>query len=124
MPDDALDVSKMNVDPGRKQRIMRDGFWDGKIQHMNYAIGIPKVLRVILEERGIDTKGMNLDQMREILRGHEGFKNKKSLIEGEEKKHIVYFFPKFHPELNPIERVWAQSKKYTRAHCKYSLPSL
>ena len=36
----------------------------------------------------------------------------------------MYFLPKFHPELNPIERVWAQSKKYTRAHCKYSLPSL
>ena len=25
------------------------------------------------------------------------------------------FIPKFHCELNPIERVWAQSKKYTRA---------
>ena len=127
MPDDALDVSKMNVYPGGNQRIMRDGFWNGKIQHMNYAIGIPKGLCVILEERGIDTKGMNGDQMREILGSHEDFKNEKSLIErylGEEKKHIVYFLPKFHPELNPIERVWAQSKKYTRAHCKYSLPSL
>ena len=26
MPDDALDVSKMNVNPGGKQRVMRDGF--------------------------------------------------------------------------------------------------
>ena len=25
MPDDALDVSKMNVNPGGKQRVMRDG---------------------------------------------------------------------------------------------------
>ena len=127
MPDDGLDVSKMNVNPGGKQRVMRDGFWDGKIQRMNYAIGIPKGLRVALEERGINTHGMNGDQMREILRGHEDFKNEKSLIERflvEEKKHIVYFLPKFHPELNPIERVWAQSKKYARAHCKYSLPSL
>ncbi len=127
MPDDALDVSKMNVNPGGKQRIMRDGFWDGKVQRMNYAIGIPKGLRVILEERGINTQGMNGNQMREILGEHEDFKNEKSLIERflvEEKKHIVYFLPKFHPELNPIERVWAQSKKYARAHCKYSLPSL
>ena len=127
MPDDALDVSKMNVNPGGKQRVMRDGFWDGKVQRMNYAIGIPKGLRVILEERGVNTHGMNGDQMREILGSHQDFKNEKSLIErflGEEKKHIVYFLPKFHPELNPIERVWAQSKKYTRAHCKYSLPSL
>ena len=80
---------------------------------MNYAIGIPKGLRVIIEERGIDIKGMNGDQMHEILGSHEDFKKEKSLIErylGEEKKHIVYFLPKFHPELNPIERVWAQSK--------------
>ena len=42
MPDDALDVSKMNVIRGGKQRVMRDGFWDGKVQRMNYAIGIPK----------------------------------------------------------------------------------
>ena len=34
-------------------------FWNGKIQHMNYAIGMPKRLHVILEERGIDAKGMN-----------------------------------------------------------------
>lgn len=27
-------------------------------------------------------------------------------------------------KLNPIERVWAQLKRYTKAHCKYSLPSL
>ena len=56
MLDDALDVSKMSVNPGGKQRIMRDGYWSGKIQHMNCAIEKPKSLRVILEERGIDTK--------------------------------------------------------------------
>ncbi len=92
---------------------------------MNYAIGIPKALCVILEKRGINTHGMNGDQMHEMLRGHEDFKNERSLIERflvEEKKHIVYFLPKFHPELNPIEQVWAQSKKYARAHC--NLPSL
>ena len=27
-------------------------------------------------------------------------------------------------QFNPIERVWAQLKRYTKAHCKYSLPSL
>ena len=26
--DDSLDVSKMNVNRGRKQRVMRDGFYD------------------------------------------------------------------------------------------------
>ena len=30
MADDALDVSKMNVKPGGKQRVMRDTTWNGK----------------------------------------------------------------------------------------------
>ena len=40
---------------------------------MNYAIGIPKGLCVGLEERGIDTKGMNGDQMHEIVGSHKDF---------------------------------------------------
>lgn len=127
MADDSLDVNKMNVNPGGKQRVMRDGWWGGKPQKMNYAIGIPKGLRVVLEERDVDTRGMNADQMRAILGSHPDFKGEKSTVERfltEEKKHIAYFLPKYHPELNPIERVWAQSKRYTKAYCKYNLPSL
>ena len=30
MADDALDVTKMNVKPGGKQRIMRDTMWNGR----------------------------------------------------------------------------------------------
>ena len=36
----------------------------------------------------------------------------------------MYYLPKFHCELNPIERVWAQAKRYSRAHCKYTITSL
>ena len=75
MPDDALDVSKMNVNPGGKQRVMRDGFWNGKVQKMNFALGIPKGLRRVLEERGIDTREMNADKMREVLSSHPDYKN-------------------------------------------------
>ena len=32
MADDALDVNHMNVKPGRKQRIMRDTKYDGRVQ--------------------------------------------------------------------------------------------
>ena len=32
--------------------------------------------------------------------------------------------PKFHCELNPIERVWAQAKKYSKAYCNNSIRSL
>jgi len=43
MADDSLDVSKMNVDPGGKQRVMRYGYWNGEVKKMNFAIGIQKV---------------------------------------------------------------------------------
>ena len=56
MPNDALDVSKMNVNPEGKQRVMQDGLWDGKVQKMNYLLGIPNGLCAVLEERGIDTR--------------------------------------------------------------------
>ena len=127
MPDDALDASKMNVNPGGKQRVMRDGWWNGKPQKMNYALGVPKGMRVVLEERGVDTHRMNAEQMREVLKSHPDFKNEKSTIERflvEERGHITYMIPKFHCELNPIERVWAQAKRYARAYCKYSIKSL
>ena len=36
----------------------------------------------------------------------------------------MYMLPKYHCELNPIERVWAQAKRYARSYCKYSIISL
>jgi len=63
MADDALHVNKMNVGSGGKQRVMRDGHWDGEVQKMNYPNGVPKGLRVVLEFRGVDTKGMNAKKM-------------------------------------------------------------
>ena len=127
MPEDALDVHKMNANPGGKQRVMRDGWWVGKPQKMNYSLGVQKGMRAVLEERGINTWNMNADKMREVLGSHPDFKNEKSTIEwflGEEKRHVVYMLPKFHCELNPIERVWAQAKRYSKAYCNYSIVSL
>jgi len=74
-------------------------------------------MRVVLEERGIDTRKMNADKMREVLGSHADFKCEKSRIERflvEEKGHIMYMLPKLHCELNPIERVWAQAKDIRR----------
>ena len=117
----------MNVNPGGKQRVMRDGWWGGKPQSMNFSLGIPKGMRRVLEERGVDTRSMKAEDMRAALGSLPDFKNEKSSIERfpiEEKGHIiVYMLPKFHCELNPIERVWSQSKRYTKAYCKYSIVS-
>ena len=113
MPEDALDVNRMNVNPGGKQRVMRDGWWGGKPQKRNYNLGIPKGMRVVLEERGVNTHTMTAEKMREILGSHPDFANEKSSIElflGEEKLHIVYMLPKYHPELNPIESVGSSEK--------------
>lgn len=107
--------------------MMRDGWWGGKVQAMNLPNGVPKGMKLVLEERGVDTRNMNGNKMREVLGSHPDFKYEKSKIErylSDECKHIVYMLPKFHCELNPIERVWAQAKRYTKAYCKYNLQSL
>ena len=59
---------------------------------MNYAAGISKGLCMILEERGIDTRGMNGDEMSEILGSHKDFRNEESFIErylGEEIRRSI-----------------------------------
>ena len=88
--------------------------------------GVPKGMRLVLHERGIDTRGMTATQMKKVLGSHPDFKNQKSKVEIflNSKGHIAYFLPTFHCELNPIERVWGQSKCYTKGYSKYTLQSL
>ena len=126
MAPDALQVSEMNIKPGGKQPRMRDTMWNGVVQHMNFRDGTPKGLKKILEERGIDTTRMKKEDMQAVLGSHADFRYEKSRIENLliEHGHIPIFLPKYHPELNPIERVWAQLKRFTKGHCNYSLPSL
>ena len=95
----------------------------GCAQKMIFRDGRPKGMRQILQERGYNTHNMVAE---EILSKHPDFRDEKSLIEQLLMKsgHIPIFLPKFHPGINPIERVWAQLKRYTKGHCKYSIPSL
>ena len=85
--------------------------------------GIPKGMKQVLEERGVDTRGMTAARMKEIIGSHPDFKDQKSKVEVflNSKGHLAYFLPKFHCELNPIERVWGQSKRYTKAYSKYTI---
>ena len=45
------------------------------------ARGIPKGLKWVLEERGVDTRGMVAEKMREVLGNFPDFKYEKSRIE-------------------------------------------
>ena len=126
MANDALNAEKMNVGPGGKQPAMRDTIWGGEIQKMVDTNGLPKGMRTVLHERGVDTTGMRAKEMRNMLKTFPDFKNQKTILEEciEERGHICVYFPKFHCELNPIERVWCQSKKYTRAYANRTITQL
>ena len=118
MPSDALNVNVMNVFPGGTQAAMRDTVWAGEVQKMVFEDGTPKGMKQVLEERGVDTVGMLGTDMREILREFEDFGSQKTLVKElvEGRGHIALFIPKYHCELNLIERVWCHSKKYISAH--------
>ena len=99
---------------------MRDTIWAGRVQKMVDSSGVPKGMRQILEERGINTTNMKADDMRVVLANHEDFSIEKTLVEhylhGEGLK--ASFLPKFHCELNPIERpgLGASKSLYINVH--------
>ena len=123
---DALVASRMNVGLGGKQPSMRDTMYQGKEQKLVTGEGVPKGLRMVLTERGINVSNMCRDQMVSVLSEHDDFVNEKSAVELylESRGHYCLFIPKYHYELNPIERVWGHAKKYTRAYCNYSITGL
>ena len=88
--------------------------------------GTAKGLRTILRERGMNTEGMLADDMWVVLSNHEDFANEKTILEHylHERGHLGFFLPKFHCELNTIEKVWAQAKVYCRAHTIFTLVKL
>ena len=93
---------------------------------MVLADGSAKVLRTILTERGINHQRMKADDMRTVLSQNDDFKNEKAAVQQyvESRGHKAFFLPKFHCEMNPIERVWGQSKRYCRAYTNFTLVNL
>ena len=69
---------------------------------------------------------MKADDMRTVLSFHDDFQNEKTLVEQFviERGHQCLFLPKFHCELNAIERFWGQAKVYSRAYTNFTLPGL
>jgi hypothetical protein len=125
-PEDALNAHRMNVSDGGKQPKRRDTVWNGRAQSMTTASGQPKGLRTVLEERNVNTAGMNKADMVKVLADMHDFKVQKTRVEELISKHghKCIFLPKYHCELNPIERVWGQAKRYTRTNCDYSFTGL
>ena len=76
---------------------------------MVLADGTPKGMKLVLEERSVNVSGLKAEDMRLALQQMHDFKYEKTKLEN---LLVSYgyrgiFIPKFHCELNPIERVWA-----------------
>lgn len=124
--DNALNTRVMNVRLGGAQLCMRDTVWAGNPQKLVDEFGVPKGMKRVLEERGINTSQMLAADMRVVLANHDDFQSKKTVVENfmEKEGLKVLFLPQFHCELNPIERVWGQAKVYSRAHINFTLARL
>ena len=57
--DDALHLEKMDVEDGGKQPYMRDNKWYGAVQRTVTAQGEQKGMKTVLQERGVNTDGIN-----------------------------------------------------------------
>ena len=141
MAPDALDVRKMNLGPGGKQPVMRDG-WNSLTnspQKMTDANGVPIGIRQTLVERGLwPGRGLRLECgkgqhssdnsccARKLLGAQPDFASQRGYIQEkiEERGHLVMFYPKFHPELNFIEYFWAAAKRFARENCDYTIRGL
>ena len=141
---DALVASKMNLKPGGKQPKMKDTVFgsNNQRQSMVNEKGEPKGMKQILIERGLWREGLHADCQlckdkidditrtdccaRRILSLQPDFLAQKSALEEVimEAGHKCIFYPKFHCELNFIERYWGAAKRYARENCDYSWSGL
>lgn len=64
-------TTECGEDDGGKQPFLRDTMWNGRVQKMVTEDGVQKGLRTVLQERGVDTKGMNSDNLKTVLGEYE-----------------------------------------------------
>lgn len=130
MAANALNAAKMNLGPGGKQPVMHATNYNGTHQEMVFTTGenkgLPKGLKLVLQERGLWDKNMTKSAAQEALSKCEDFAHEPTILQHTVKQrgHLCIYLPKFHCELNPIEMVWSDTKKYTRNNCKYSFNDL
>jgi transposase len=123
--EDALLISRMNINPSGKQARMHDGWYlqNGEkiIQPMNFPPNHPehpnepKGVKAVLTKRGLyqRLRGKCKNKCESccnsrILELQPDFKEQKSLVQEviEAVGHLCIFLPKFHCELNFIEFFW------------------
>lgn len=81
MGNDSLDISKMNVNPGGKQRVMHNGY-TGMVEYLKILwLMYQGPWKSFLQECGVDTTNMNGDQMKEVLKQYPDFIDEKWQIE-------------------------------------------
>ena len=85
-----------------------------------------KGMKMLLGERGTNTRELSQEKMAELLSQQSDFANEKTLVERTllDRGHMVKFSPKFHCELQPVELYWAAGKQRARMSCNYSIVSL
>ena len=91
----------MNANDGGKQPFLRDTMWDGRLQRMVTEDGKQKGMKTVLQERGVNVKGLHKDEMVKILEEMRDFKFQKSKVEELvlNSGHRAMFIPKFHCEI-------------------------
>jgi hypothetical protein len=134
-----LDISYFNsIVFNIRPTIYGDGIHQSMTFPMDYhdekLRGEPKGMKIVLQERGLWRDGLkkkcdpacpkehNDCCALAILRNQPDFLNQKSIIEEiiTAAGHKVIYYPKFHCELNFIERFWGATKRFTRANCDYT----
>jgi len=124
---DGLDASLMNLGKPRALRKdevpMRNGWFvraaDGiRVEQPMMADGKVRSIREVLRERELWKEGekLTLDAARELLEKQPDFLAQKPMIEELviARGHLIDFIPKYHCEINAIERVWGAAKRGVR----------
>ena len=89
------------------------------------AAGLEDQIVQKIKHAGLDDRGRPCCVVWQ-LEQCEDFKGQLNAVEEtiKAKGHKCIFLPKFHPELNYIERFWAHCKRWLRKHCLYSMVGL
>jgi hypothetical protein len=69
---------------------------------------------------------LKLDDARDLLASQEDFASAKPWMRElcASRGHLLDFYPKFHCELNWIERMWGYVKRQLRQQCEYKFSTL